>query len=254
MNEKNGTMSQINQGEIEAVGTRPMSELAYELISSKIIRLELPPGTALIEKTLMEELEFGRTPVREALQRLTIEGLICRTHYRGVYVCEVTEKSIAQVSEFRMLLDPAIARQAVESATERNIAELNDNLEQLRNYLSAKRYEVYIRASRRFYLTLARVSGNLHLEQAATHIYNFDARLFYLAAVKDSNEDRLTRSRLENAAGIMDCMRRRSPDEAEAAVQLHLVRYFEEISRLMEDYSVEESGVLLNMAGSRWGY
>lgn len=242
-------MHPTNQGEIEAVGTRPLSELAYELITSKIIRLELPPGTALVEKNLMEELEFGRTPVREALQRLSIEGLICRAHYRGVYVCEVTEDSIARIAEFRMLMDPVIARQAVERACAEDVAELNDCLGQLRGYLTVGKYEVYTRASRRFYLTLARATDNLHFEEAAKHIYNFDARLLYLAATTEADWAALTHARLENASVIMDCMQRRGAVEAEAAVKLYLVRYFDRISRLVKENRKQASGIPRIAAG-----
>ncbi|MYD78777.1 MAG: GntR family transcriptional regulator, partial [Gammaproteobacteria bacterium] len=54
---------------------KSLSNLAYEELVKRITRLELPPGSVLAERNLVEELGIGRTPVREALQRLAIEGL-----------------------------------------------------------------------------------------------------------------------------------------------------------------------------------
>jgi DNA-binding GntR family transcriptional regulator len=227
-------MPGTKHSEVNAGGPRPLSELAYELITSKIIQLDLPPGSALVEKSLMEEFDFGRTPIREALQRLTVEGLVCRTHYSGVYVCEVTDDSVASVAEFRMMIDPVIARHATQRCTDACITELEDSLEQLRAHRATGRFDGYTRASRRFYVTLTAVTENLHLTEAAKHIYNFDARLLYFAARTVEEWEGLTQMRLDSACDVLDCMRRRNADEAEATVRLYLVRYFDRITELVK--------------------
>jgi len=226
-------MRHTQAAEIEAVGTRPLSELAYELIVDKIIRLELPPGVSLVEKKLMDELEFGRTPVREALQRLTIEGLVCRTYYRGVYVCEVTTDSIERVAEFREMTDPTIARYAAERAMEPKVSELDQCVEQMRGFVLTARFDEYIRSSRKYYTKLASLTNNIHLEETAKHVYNFDARLLYFSAPSSEDRLKLARARLDNAETIADCIRRRAGREAEAATRLYLLRYFENIIAIL---------------------
>jgi DNA-binding GntR family transcriptional regulator len=151
----------------------------------------------------------------------------------------VTDDSVARVAEFRMLTDPVIARYAVERGTKAHLAELHDCVEELRHHLAAGKFEVYTRASRRFYVALAHAADNIHLEEAAKHVYNFDARLLYLAARSDTEWKALSQTRLQNAAMIVDCMKRRRPSEAEAGVKLYLVRYFDEISRLVKEKNTE---------------
>ncbi|GAB4285642.1 MAG: GntR family transcriptional regulator [Roseovarius sp.] len=232
-------MAATHHPEITAGGPRPLSELAYELITDKIIRLDFPPGSALVEKSLMEELDLGRTPIREALQRLTVEGLVCRTHYSGVYVCEVTEDSVASIAEFRLTTDPIIARLATQRCTDDGIDELEENLALLRAHHIAGRQDGYTHASRRFYATLSAQTGNLHLIEAAKNIYNFDARLLYFAARSTEDWNALTQMRIDNASEVLDCMRRRNSQEAEAVVRLYLVRYFDRVSALLRRHEAD---------------
>ena len=65
---------------------RSLAEKAYQLLVRKITQMEYVPGSLLVEKNLMEELGIGRTPIREALQRLAIEGLVDHMPNRGMFV------------------------------------------------------------------------------------------------------------------------------------------------------------------------
>ena len=60
---------------LEESEPRSLAEKAYEQLVRKIVRLDLPPGTVIAEKSLMAELDIGRTPIREAIQRLAGELL-----------------------------------------------------------------------------------------------------------------------------------------------------------------------------------
>ncbi|MBD3174746.1 MAG: GntR family transcriptional regulator, partial [Armatimonadia bacterium] len=64
-----------SQSDKDAMNMR-LSEKAYALIKEKVVTLELPPSTLIDEQSLMEDLGLGRTPIREALQRLDSEGLV----------------------------------------------------------------------------------------------------------------------------------------------------------------------------------
>lgn len=204
----------------------PLHEIAYERLLEKIIRLEAVPGSPLVEKSLMEELGLGRTPVREALQRLTVEGLVCREHYRGVYVCEVTADGIERVAEFRKLTDPTIAQFAAERATREEADQVFSRIEQMRSAVETQAFDRYVQSSRQFYTGLAQCTHNLHLEETAKRIFNFDARLMYLAAGCDSDWIGMANARIENAQTVTDCIRRRASEEASASVRLYLARYF----------------------------
>src|SRR5881227_1949341 len=67
----------------EPIGVRSQSEEAYARILERIVSLEMPPGSVVNEARLREELKIGRTPIREALQRLTRENLVKSIPHRG---------------------------------------------------------------------------------------------------------------------------------------------------------------------------
>ncbi|MDH3668335.1 MAG: GntR family transcriptional regulator [Paracoccaceae bacterium] len=217
---------------------RPLPEVAYENLLSRIIRLELPPGSALVEKALTDELQLGRTPIREALQRLTVEGLVCREHYRGVYVCEVTADSIERVAEFRKMTDPQIAQFAAERATSEESDFLLTRIELMNSAVKSLEFDSYVNSSRDFYTGLAQCTHNLHFEESAKRIFNFDARLLYLAAGCDTGWIDMANARIENALTVADCVKRHASEEASASVRLFLTRYFTRVIDKLDNYLV----------------
>ena len=91
---------------------------AYLAIRDLIVSLELAPGALIHERRLMEELGFGRTPVREALRRLAQEQLVEVFPRRGMFVTNVDVRDLARISEVRESLEPEAARLAADRATE----------------------------------------------------------------------------------------------------------------------------------------
>ena len=83
---------------------------AYEQLSEEIIRGELVGGVHLSEVALAERLGVSRTPLRQAIQRLTLEGLVKTTPGRGAFVSELTLSEIANLLQMREALETYIAR------------------------------------------------------------------------------------------------------------------------------------------------
>lgn len=99
-----------------------LSDQAYGQIEEMIVTLQLPPGTILSEQVLAERLAIGRTPIREALQRLSRDGLVHVLPRRGVLVSEINLKAQLRLLEVRRELDRLIARGAAERATPDELA------------------------------------------------------------------------------------------------------------------------------------
>lgn len=112
----------INNPAITEIDNSNLSNAAYRLLEEKIVTLELAPGSVLSEIALSKMLGIGRTPVREALQRLAREGLINILPRRGILVSEVNIKSQIRMLEVRREIERLMARSAAERATgaERN--------------------------------------------------------------------------------------------------------------------------------------
>ena len=97
-----------------------LADKAYHEIRGLIVSLELAPGAVIDERELIERLEIGRTPVREALRRLSHEGLVEVYPRRGMFVTGVDVRELARLSEVRAVLEPEAARLGAERATDKD--------------------------------------------------------------------------------------------------------------------------------------
>jgi DNA-binding GntR family transcriptional regulator len=110
---------------VEAVLDRPsLADRAYLAIRELIVSLELPPGSLIDERQLVESLGIGRTPVREALRRLAQEQLVEVFPRRGMFVTGVDVRDLARISEVRTALEPEAARLAAGRASDEERDEL----------------------------------------------------------------------------------------------------------------------------------
>ena len=87
-----------------------LTDQAYRELEERIVTLRLQPGEVLSETALSEQLEFGRTPIREALQRLAREGLIVILPRKGILVSEINPGKQLLVLEVRRELERLMAR------------------------------------------------------------------------------------------------------------------------------------------------
>jgi DNA-binding GntR family transcriptional regulator len=100
------------------------SEAAYRILKEKIVSLELPPASLLNEADLMTELDLGRTPIREALQRLALENLVVILPRRGTIVADLNMSDLQKIFEIRLELEAYAVRLAAERATPAQIVEM----------------------------------------------------------------------------------------------------------------------------------
>jgi DNA-binding GntR family transcriptional regulator len=127
-----------NSGEQSSAAAPNAAELsltdqAYSQLEEMITTLKLAPGTVLSEQALAKELHIGRTPVREALQRLGRDGLVVVLPRRGILVSEINLRSQLRLLETRRVLENLVAKLAAERATEdelQTFAELARNMRQ----------------------------------------------------------------------------------------------------------------------------
>jgi len=81
------------------------AEKAYQQIKKKIITTKLLPGSVINEADLMEELNLGRTPIREAIKQLQMENLVSITPRKGMYVTDIAVTDLLQIFEVRVELE-----------------------------------------------------------------------------------------------------------------------------------------------------
>ena len=103
-----------------AIGSPSLSDNAYEAIKRLIVSLELQPGAAVNEDELQQLIGIGRTPVREALQRLERDQLVSVIPRRGVFVTTIDVGDLALLYETRSMLEPYVHRLAALRGSEKH--------------------------------------------------------------------------------------------------------------------------------------
>jgi len=117
----------------KVVAADTLTEQAYRLIEEQIVTLQLKPGDVLSEQLLSATLNIGRTPIREALQRLAREVLITILPRKGILVADVNPRSQLLLLEVRREIERLLCRAAAERGTpeqRRQMQELADGMDQ----------------------------------------------------------------------------------------------------------------------------
>jgi DNA-binding GntR family transcriptional regulator len=102
------------------------AEHAYQSIADRLVTLQIHPGAPINDEQLAQDLEMGRTPVREALKRLESERLVVSYPRRGTFASEVHITDLGHISEVRQQLEPLAAGLAAARATARHRNELSE--------------------------------------------------------------------------------------------------------------------------------
>jgi len=201
-----------------------LSEKAYHLIKEKIVTLELPPFSVINEQALMEELELGRTPIREALLRLAAEGLVDIVPRRGMFVANIKITDLQKIFEVRMLLEGFCARLAAQRITEEQIAQMEAILQHLGQVQNGD-VEALMAIDERFHALLYQAADNEFLAETLERLYAPSLRLWHLAL------DRLNdvRGAIEQHRGVAEALKAGDGARAEALIQQHVTQFQQEI-------------------------
>jgi DNA-binding GntR family transcriptional regulator len=160
-------------------------DLAYERIRSMVIEGEIPPGARLGQVELAEQLGISRTPVREALRRLTGEGLAEFVPNRGFRAASPSLGDVLRRLEVRSLVEPGIARLA---AARRSHGDMLGMQEAIDREDAAETLIEAHDASRDFHLLLAGATGNPELVSVLASLWIVEIGRRLLAARATSTE------------------------------------------------------------------
>ncbi|MEP7359579.1 MAG: GntR family transcriptional regulator [Anaerolineales bacterium] len=215
--------------EDDADAPSSLSHQAYQRLADRIITLRLPPGAPINETALMDELKLGRTPVREALQRLAYEGLVILRPRRGASEADLSILDLQQIFELRRLVEGHAAALAAERAGEADLAAMRAALAGLDSLAPNAPPEAYIAVDRAFHRTLARAAHNRFLEETLSRLYNLNLRLWYLALDKIGP----MRAAVDEHRRILEAVAAHDGPQAEAAMRGHITHFQNRIRELL---------------------
>ncbi|HWR08771.1 GntR family transcriptional regulator [Sporomusa sp.] len=139
---------------------KPLREVVAETLREAIVNGILKPGERLMEIQLAEELGVSRTPVREAIRKLELEGFVVMIPRRGTYVADLSIKDINEVFEIRTALDVLAAGLAVERITEDELEQLERLLVEIGELIEEDDADKIVESDSQFHDILYRASRN----------------------------------------------------------------------------------------------
>lgn len=161
--------------------TQTQTEKAYAAIKRAILQGEIEEGIFLLETEVMTRYGIGRTPYREACNRLHHEGLLQVVPRRGYFVPEISFHAVCDLFEVRSILEDAIAQLAALRATEQEIDELQRITERpLPRGKSPSEFTQFILTNTEFHLCLAKATRNRRLIELLRQNLESTERLMYI--------------------------------------------------------------------------
>lgn len=213
----------------EAAEAQSLGDRAYYAIRELIVTLELAPGSIVSERELQERLGLGRTPVREALQRLESERLVEVYARRGIFVSPVNVLDLGVLAEVRAVLEGFAARLAVERSTEADRAQTIALIAELEGLRTPADERHLIDLDQRVHRHVYRCTHNAFLETTLDGYYVLTLRIWFLALNRVTRLDDAVREHLE----LLEAIRDGNGAQAEEAMQRHVAGFEHAIRQVL---------------------
>lgn len=209
------------------IDVQPISDRVYEILRERILNGEFPPGVRLDVASIAKQFGVSRTPIKEALTQLELDGLIEISPRSGTYVADLTAKDVAECCEVRRILELYAVELAVRSATDGDIAALETLVGQMRELAATKDpdavYARHLRLDHEFHkqiVGIARVA-RLSRAHARENIQEQIKRIKHIRYAGFGQELDVIQQEHER---ILAAFKARDVEAAKAALDAHLLR------------------------------
>ena len=201
-----------------------LSEQAYLRIRDKIVRLEMAPGDVIREDVLQAELGIGRTPIREALQRLARDQFVTVIPRRGMLVSGIDVMELSMLYETRAILEPYAMRLAAARGKQEHWEAMADNLQNARR--PGVTNDELMSIDRKCHEIVWDAAGNRFLTDTLDMMYAQSDRLWhlYIADVADM------RHAVEEHTEMYQALAAGDGDKAAALAEAHVRAFDEEMN------------------------
>jgi DNA-binding GntR family transcriptional regulator len=207
-------------------------DYVYEILKKNIMELRLEPGRLISEKDLVEMLEVSRTPIREALVKLSQEELIETTPQKGSVISLIDLQHAEESRFLRETLESAIVREACEKLGTEQVLHLQNLISLQELCESEENYERLFELDEEFHKTIIIGCGRIRtwglIQQVTTH-YN---RIRFLRLATNHNWQVI----LSQHHGIVRAIKEKDPDAAEKVLRDHLELVVIEKEELKQKY------------------
>ena len=219
---------------------KPLRDVVFSALREAIIKGELKPGERLMEVQLAEEMGVSRTPVREAIRKLELEGLVVMVPRKGAYVAGLSLKDAADLFEVRISLEGLAAALSAERITEEELKLMEKILEDITAAAEREDVEAVIQKDAEFHQILFSTTRNNRLAQI---INSLKEQIDRFRIQSFSNPARMKAINKEHA-GIIKAIKEGNAELAEKLAREHIEKVeanvMEVIRKQMESKEEQE--------------
>lgn len=196
----------------------PLRDVVFNTLRQAILKGELEPGERLMEIQLAERLGVSRTPIREAIRKLELEGLVLMIPRKGAEVAKISEKSLRDVLEVRRSLDELAIELAIQRMTDEDIAALEEAQKQFRAAVAGADAMTIAQQDENYHDVIYNATGNSRLVQILNNLREQMYR-YRLEYIKDADKRQILV--LEHDQ-ILKAIKNRHVAEAKTAIREHI--------------------------------
>lgn len=211
-----------------------MGTNAYDVLVERILLGDYAPGTSLVEQEIAEELGVSRTPVREALLRLKVEGLVRIIPRGGIFVAEASIQKVKEVTEVRLVLEEYLGRIAVERCTPQVLRDYEEWLATWEPEWHSLSPREWMQRDGEWHRIVDRAAANQTLSSHLT-LLRQQAVLFWGQST-DGGSSRVFDSLKEivgDFRGALDAIQRRDSEACVSVLRHHVLDHVERIQHYM---------------------
>ncbi len=195
----------------------PLSQQAYKKIKHMIVTLELTPGSVIDEAELQEELQMGRTPIREALKRLALESLVSIVPRRGMFVTNIGVNDLQRLLEVRLEIETLATRLAAQRGTPEHWTRMEQLIVEPSAVEDGKDNNL-IHIDETFHEIIYEAADNRFLHDAITVLLTLNERLWYYFLPEMGGFDRT----LEDHRLIWESLKSGDGEQAAVHMERHI--------------------------------
>lgn len=194
----------------------------FKYIKTQIITGQYNPGESLVESKLAEELGVSRTPIREAIRLLELEGLVETIPNKGAVVLGISPKDVEDIYAIRQLIEGLAARWAAERITTNELKELHKILDLMEFYASRQDLEEMANLDNKFHQLIFEASGSKILNLTLSNLHQY----VQLARMESLKVPRRAEHTLQEHRCILESFIEKNPEKAEKALARHVRHAF----------------------------
>jgi DNA-binding GntR family transcriptional regulator len=209
-----------------------LSEVAFQQIKSQIVSLKLEPGAQVDETAMAEDLDIGRTPIRESLFRLAAEGLLRVRTGRGFFVRDITLKDIKDLFETLMVLERAAVALAVRRIGSAGISRLERLNDRFKAAWDRHDYLDVTLANSRFHREIYAATGNDYMQSYLGSLQTQSQRLAYICFTRPTDLDLRAHAEesIRDHGLLVDCLRKKDETAAVELTAAHIQRFRQRVA------------------------